>query len=142
MDADQDAVKDVVTECAAGSEEARLTFPQVVAMLEEAGVERYHADLSRSEITYYLPDGASHVVAGAAAGGPSARDFSAAGIAAAIRASQAGDITYKEFCKRIAAAGCVGYVVSLAGRRAVYSGRTGDSHVEPFPAAGPAPARP
>jgi uncharacterized protein YbcV (DUF1398 family) len=34
-------------------------------------------------------------------------------------------------------AGCVSYFVSLAGRRAVYYGRTGDEHVEWFPGAKP-----
>lgn len=31
--------------------------------------------------------------------------------------------------------GCVGYHVSLAGRRAVYYGRSGETHVEQFPPA-------
>jgi hypothetical protein len=35
----------------------------------------------------------------------------------------------------VAQASCVGYMVPLAGRRAVYYGRTGESYVEPFPAA-------
>jgi uncharacterized protein YbcV (DUF1398 family) len=44
-------------------------------------------------------------------------------------------IDYHAFCERIAAGGCVGYFVSLAGRRALYYGRTGDTYIEPFPAA-------
>jgi hypothetical protein len=32
-------------------------------------------------------------------------------------------------------AGCVAYMVSLPGRRVVYYGRTGASHVEHFPPA-------
>jgi uncharacterized protein YbcV (DUF1398 family) len=51
----------------------------------------------------------------------------------AVRATQRGEIRYREFCRRIAAAGCVGYFVSLAGRRAVYYGRTIDTYVERFP---------
>jgi uncharacterized protein YbcV (DUF1398 family) len=61
--------------------------------------------------------------------------FAADGVAAAVRAIQQQKIQYREFCERIAQAGCVGYIVSMAGRRAVYYGRTGDSYVEPFPAA-------
>ena len=61
--------------------------------------------------------------------------FAANGVAAAVRAIQQKKIGYREFCERIAQAGCVGCMVSLAGRRAVYYGRTGDSYVEPFPAA-------
>ena len=59
--------------------------------------------------------------------------FSAAGVEAAVRAAQSGTIDYKAFCAQIAAAGCVGYFVSLTGRRAVYYGGSGDSHVEHFP---------
>ena len=54
---------------------------------------------------------------------------------AAIRAVQGGRLDYKGFCERILAAGCVGYHVSLAGRRCVYYGRTGETHVEMFPGA-------
>ena len=61
--------------------------------------------------------------------------FTADGVAAAVRAIQQQKIQYREFCERIAQAGCVGYIVSMAGRRAVYYGRTGDSYVEPFPVA-------
>ncbi len=123
----------VVTECTAGSDAGRLTFPQVVGMLVTAGIERYHADLCRAEKTYYLPDGASLVVAGAKLAARPTIGFSAAGIDAAVRAVQAGKLTYEQFCARIAEAGCVGYHVSLAGRRAVYYGRTGEMHVEMFP---------
>ena len=70
-----------------------------------------------------------------AASGHPAQAFSAAGVDAAVRAIQAQTISYKEFCDRIVAAGCVDYIVSLVGRRAVYSGRTGENHVEPFPSA-------
>ena len=41
-------------------------FRRSSAKLMEAGVEWYHADLLRSEKTYYLPDGESHAVANAA----------------------------------------------------------------------------
>ena len=128
-------VKDTVVDCTRASDEARMTFPEVVAKLVAAGVERYRADLLRAEKTYYLPDGASHVVAAKPLGAAPARDFSSDGVHDAVRAIQARQISYKEFCARIAAAGCVDYLVSLAGRRAVYFGRTGESYVEPFPAA-------
>jgi len=128
-------VKTVVEDCTKASDEARLAFPQIVQNLMAAGIERYHADLLRAEKTYYLPDGGSHVVANAPLDRTPARAFSAAGVEASVRASQSGQITYKEFCTRIAEAGCVDYIVSLTGRRAVYFGRTGESHVELFPAA-------
>lgn len=126
-------IKTVVHECSRASDEERITFPEVVARLTAAGIERYHADLRRSEKTYYTPDGGSEVVPVATVDGMPAQAFSAAGVEAAVRASQARQITYEEFCRRIYAAGCVDYIVSLAGRRAVYFGRTGESHVELFP---------
>ncbi len=123
----------VAEACTRGSDAGTLTFPQVVGQLMQAGVERYLADLTRGEKTYYLPNGPSHVVTGAPLGRRAAERFDATGVEAAIRASQAHTITYTQFCEAIAAAGCVGYVVSLTGRRAMYFGRTGETHIEPFP---------
>lgn len=125
--------RQVVEECTAGSDAERMSFPEVIGALMAAGIERYHADLIRAEKTYHMPDGATHVVANAAISSEPARDFSPAGVEAAIRAIQSRAIGYKAFCERILAAGCVGYLVSLEGRRAVYYGRTGDLHVEHFP---------
>jgi len=127
-------VREVVREMTKASDEQRVTFPEVVKALMEAGVERYHADLVCSNKTYYLPDDSFEVVACHAVGAP-ARAFSAAGVEAAVRAIQAQTIQYREFCERIAAAGCVGYFVTLAGRCAIYYGRSGESHVERFPGA-------
>lgn len=126
-------VKAVVEDCTRGSEEQRLSFPDVIARLRAAGVERYHADLIRSEKTYYLPNGEFHAVAVAATAKIPAPALSAAGIAAALRAIQGSKIGYKEFCARIIEAGCAGYFVCLAGRKALYYGRAGESYIEPFP---------
>ncbi len=121
------SVRDVIETVTRASDEERITFPEVVGALMAAGVERYHADMTRSERIFYMPDGgtqsvASHIAPGAAA------DFSASAVAAAVRAIQRQEIRYREFCRRIAAAGCAGYHVFLRGRRAVYYGRTGDGH--------------
>jgi uncharacterized protein YbcV (DUF1398 family) len=127
-------VEAVVEACTRGSDEERMSFPEVVAMLHEVGVERYHTDLVRSETTYYLPTGASIVVPAKPLRERPAVRFSTADTEAAVRAIQAQQIGYNEFCERIAAAGCTFYVVSLVGRRVVYSGRTAESHVELMPA--------
>jgi uncharacterized protein YbcV (DUF1398 family) len=66
-----------------------------------------------------------------------AGEFSARGVEKAVRLIQQQAIGYRQFCRLIADAGCVGYFVSLTGRRAVYYGRTGDEHVEWFPGAKP-----
>jgi uncharacterized protein YbcV (DUF1398 family) len=127
-------VIEVMQECTDASDHERITFPEVVARLARAGVERYHADLLRAEKIYYLPSGESHRVQAGQIEATPAAAFTADGVAAAVRAIQQQQIKYREFCERIARAGCVGYLVSLAGRRAIYYGRTGDSYVEPFPA--------
>jgi len=122
-------------ECTEASDQERITFPEVVMKLMQAGVERYHADLLRAEKVYYLPSGESHREPAADVNTVPPTAFAPEGVAAAVRAIQQQKIKYREFCERIAQAGCVGYMVSLAGKRAVYYGRTGDSYVEPFPSA-------
>jgi uncharacterized protein YbcV (DUF1398 family) len=128
-------VKDIMHEASHASDEERATFPEVVGMLIGAGVERYHADLVRGAKAYYLPNGEAETVPNHTLPQSPATSFSAEGVEAAVRAIQGGAIQYREFCARIAAAGCVGYHVFIAGRRAVYYGRTGDSYTEPFPGA-------
>jgi uncharacterized protein YbcV (DUF1398 family) len=118
----------------AESDAERVTFPQVVKALMDAGVERYHADLVCSTKTYYMPDGAFEIVPCHRVRS-AAKEFDSKAIEAAVRAIQTQTIQYREFCDRISAAGCVGYFVSLAGRRADYYGRTNDAHVEWFPGA-------
>lgn len=127
------ATETALLDCTRGSDAGTMIFPQVIARLAAVNVERYHADLVRAEKTYYLPDGTSRTLACHKLDTPPAVQFSAPGIEATIRAVQAGAIDYKEFCRGIAQAGCVFYLVSLTGRRAVYYGRTGEAHVEMFP---------
>lgn len=126
-------ISEVVRECSSASDENRESFPAIVRKLMEAGIERYHADLVRSEKTFYLPNGQSETVPNKPVNGIPAQSFSPAGVEAAIRAIQQGTISYETFCEHVLAAGCVGYHVSIAGRRAVYYGRTGENYVEPFP---------
>ena len=38
--------------------------------------------------------------------------------------------TYKGFCEKAVQAGCAGYIVSFAGRCALYFGRTAQTHTE------------
>ncbi|MBL8631415.1 MAG: DUF1398 family protein [Rhodospirillaceae bacterium] len=125
-------IETVVTECTQGSDQERITFPEVVGKLMAAGVERYRADLIRSEKVYYMPDGTTVVTPAHETPQPAVA-FSAPGVEAAVRAIQSGAIKYREFCARIAAAGCVDYLVSITGACAIYYGRTGACHIEPFP---------
>ena len=125
----------VVEECTADSDASRVNFPAVIGKLMSAGVERYHADLVRSEKSYFLPTGESRVIPNERIDRVPAMQFDASGVEATVKAVQKGEIDYKTFCERVMEAGCVGYHVSIAGRRVVYYGRTGDSHIEYFPGA-------
>jgi len=123
----------ILQECVAGSFAGTLTFPDVLAKLAAAGVERYHADYTRGEITYYWPDGRSEVVAAPHEAHPTGDRFDAVAVAEAVRASQQGTHTYRDFIRKTTAAGCVGYFVQLTGRQVQYFGRRGEAHVEKFP---------
>jgi uncharacterized protein YbcV (DUF1398 family) len=125
----------VMQGCALGSLSGKLTFPEVVGRLAAIGVERYHADYSRQEITYYLPDGDSLVVAAPHPSHATAREFSSAAVEEAVRQSQRNEHTYADFIRKTMAAGCVGYFVQITGQRVIYFGRNGESHVELFPPA-------
>lgn len=124
----------VIDRCNAASHDGTMSFPEIVGALGAAGVESYGCDLRRATKTYYLPSGESLELP---SGAPYriAERFDDPAVSAAIREAQANapGYTYDGFCRKIAAAGCVGYTVSLLGRRAVYLGRTGDTHVERFP---------
>ena len=126
-------LKAIAEACARGSDDDSLDFPQQLALLGSAGIEGYYADLRRSLKTYYLPNGESIDVASAPVAAPVAADFDAGRVEAAVRQSQGGTHTYKDFCEKVMAAGCSGYLVSLLGRRVVYFGRTAETHVEHFP---------
>jgi uncharacterized protein YbcV (DUF1398 family) len=129
----------VFHEASAGSIAETVNFPTVVGKLIAAGAESYHCDLYRREKTFYMPDGSSHIEQESELdphefnGTHIARDFAEDKIVAALRAVQAGSITYVEFLRRIMAAGCVGYQVCIAGKRALYFGRAGQVYVEKFP---------
>lgn len=129
------AIRDVMIEASRASDEGNQSFGEIVMQLSAAGVERYHQDFLRSERTYYLPNGDSEVVRNEAAGATPARAFLPEGVESAVRATQQGRIKYKQFCRQAMEAGCVGYHVSIVGRRVVYYGRTGETHVEHFPGA-------
>jgi uncharacterized protein YbcV (DUF1398 family) len=125
----------VARTCLAAAEANTMTFPQIVGTLMAAGFESYGIDFRRARATYYLPDGDSIEIATHTIDVPVAPDFDPIGMKAAIGEAQrlAPGYTYKGFCRKAAAAGCAGYVVSFSGRRALYVSRTAEFHVERFP---------
>ncbi|HEY2881118.1 MAG TPA: DUF1398 family protein [Pirellulales bacterium] len=128
----------VIQECATLSIQGKISFGEVVGKLTGIGLERYHADYTRHESTYYMPDGESMVIPVNHPPMPIAMAFSAKGVEAAVRQAQRGEIFYPEFLNQTFAAGCVGYFVQITGRQVIYFGRNGEQHVEKFPSAPPA----
>lgn len=121
--------------CLEGAERNTMTFPQIVGTLIAEGFESYAIDFRRATATYYLPEGDNVVLPAHRTAGGVAPAFDAAAIQAAIREAQqlVPGYTYAGFCDKVTAAGCAGYVVSFSGRRALYIGRTAETHVELFP---------
>ena len=119
--------------CSQAAEDGALNFPQILGKLSDAGIEGYLVDYRRAVKTYYLPDGENIEVPDGHAHGAVAPAFDAAKVAAAVGQSQRGEHTYMQFCEKVIAAGCAGYIVSILGRRVVYFGRTAETHVEHFP---------
>lgn len=121
--------------CLHGAESDAMTFPQIVGTLMSEGFESYAVDFRRGAVTYYLADGDSVVLSMQPRDVPIAPELDEAEVQAAIRDAQAlaPGYTYAGFCARVMAAGCAGYTVSFSGRRALYVGRTAETHVEHFP---------
>lgn len=124
-------------QCLEAAENDAMTFPEIVGKLIAAGFESYAIDLRRSLATFYLSSGESIELQTHNDDLAIAASFDLAALQAAIREAQtlAPGYSYKGFCRKAKAAGCAGYLVSFLGRRAVYFGRTGETHVELFPAA-------
>lgn len=121
--------------CLEAAEGNTMAFPQIVGALMEAGFESYAIDLRRATATYYLPDGESIELPAHRVDAPIAPAFDTACMQTAIREAQqqVPGYTYKGFCEKAVLAGCAGYIVSFSGRRALYVGRTAETHVEYFP---------
>ena len=122
-----------IERCARASKDGTAHFGAIVQALAEAGVEAYFADYRANATTYYLPSGETHAVGLAPPVTPIAGAFDTVGIQAAIRGAQRGEVMYPEFLTLSRAAGCVGYMVWIAGRHVSYFGRKGEVHVERFP---------
>ncbi|KZD01346.1 DUF1398 domain-containing protein [Oceanibaculum pacificum] len=125
----------VARTCLDGAESDMMHFAQIVGVLMEAGFESYAIDFRRAVALYYLPDGDSAELPTHRIATPIAASLDTARLQAAIREAQqrVAGYSYKGFCEKAASAGCAGYVVSFIGRRALYIGRTGETHIERFP---------
>ena len=123
------------TACLRAAETNAKTFPEILAVLSDEGFEGYEVDFRRGVAAYFTTGGDSLVLDMHKVGEPIAEAFDAKALQAAIREAQqkVPGYTYVGFCKKAVAAGCASYIVSLSGRRALYIGRTAETHVELFP---------
>ena len=121
--------------CLDGAETGRMTFPQIVGTLIEAGFDGYAVDLRQATATYYLSDGEAIALPARKSPVTVAATFDAAIVREAIGEAQAliPGYTYAGFCDKVAGAGCAGYLVSFPGKRVLYYGRDGETHTEYFP---------
>jgi len=127
------SVTALLEQCAHDSYAGAIGFDMVVERLAGVGVEAYLADFRAGSTTYYLPDGQTHALPlqSPAVAIPDVLDQQL--LQAAIHGAQQGEVKYPEFLARAMAAGCVGYVVWVAGQHVSYFGRRGEFHLEPFP---------
>ncbi len=115
-----------------------ISFPEVVGVLMEAGVEYYLVDYVSRKKTFYGPAGDGAMTFIDFEDLPEvAADFDGAAIRAAILDSQRHGQHYRDFSRRAMEAGVQGYMAFLRGRRVTYWGRQGDQHIEWFPGAAP-----
>lgn len=130
-----DQKKAVAKACLKGAEDNTMPFPQVVGTLMQAGFEGYAVDFRRAVATYYTPEGDSIELPTHKTDVPVAPSFDALRVQTAIKEAQqlVPGYTYLGFCQQVVSAGCAGYMVSFSGRRALYIGRTAETHVEHFP---------
>jgi uncharacterized protein YbcV (DUF1398 family) len=126
-----------IHEVSVATQEGRMTFPQVVGTLLEAGVESYLVDFAAGRKTYHSASGEAYADTMILKLDLVAEEFSGEGIVAAIRGAQSDRVRYPEFVQRATAAGVIAYWAFLTGGKVVYFGRKGEMHVEEFPKAKP-----
>ncbi len=115
--------------------QGKISFPEVVGVLIQEGIESYHVDYVRSENTYYKSNGETHTELVSHKYPVSQKEFSVEKVKNSIKRIQAREIDYHHFSEEIIEAGCVYYIAYLSGKRVIYFGREGDFHVEYFPGA-------
>lgn len=129
---------DLITTAASATLAGGTPFPQIVAMLIEAGVESYHVDYLTLRKSFYSGSGAIVTTSIPYENLPSvAADFDSPALRANILDSQQKNQHYRDFSMRAMQAGVQGYIAFLRGRRVTYFGRQGDQHTEWFPGAKP-----
>ncbi|MFZ1389273.1 MAG: DUF1398 family protein [Thiolinea sp.] len=113
---------------------SKMSFPEAVGGLLEAGVDYYHVDYVKQRKTFYGKDGLTAETQIHYMNLPKvAPELDAVALKAVILDSQVNHQAYEAFTQRAMQAGVVAYFAFLNGRRVVYWGRSGESHTEYFP---------
>lgn len=125
----------VAQRCLDGAYDGTLSFPEIIGKLSAAGFEGYSVDYRMHRQTYYPADGKAIALEATPVPAMISPAFDPVEVEAAVRWAQQNDpaYSYQDFCERVMAAGCAGYIVSFSGRRVIYFGRTAEIHVEHFP---------
>jgi uncharacterized protein YbcV (DUF1398 family) len=127
------SIKEAIEKCAHQSHAGKLTFPEVLERLLGVGVESYLADYRDQSSTYYLSNNEALHISMEMPQVDIAESFNEEGVMLAIRGAQSDQLRYPEFLRLTMAAGCIGYMVWIAGRHVTYFGRRGEVHIEHFP---------
>jgi uncharacterized protein YbcV (DUF1398 family) len=129
----------IIQETASKTLAGAISFPEVVGNLLRAGVGFYHVDYLARRKSFYSADGSAVVATPIDYEGlpDVAPEFDSDALKAAILDSQRHGQLYRDFTRRVMAAGVQGYFAFLQGKRVTYLGRLGDQHTEWFPGAGP-----
>lgn len=127
---------EVIKECTQLSIGGDTPFPEIVQRLAKGGVTFYRVDLERFEHTCYGKEKESYQHPLDFEDMPRiSEDFNGEEVVSSIRDIQQQKLKYLEFIRRIMVAGVSHYEVFINGKKAIYTGRNGDFHVEHFPGA-------
>lgn len=121
-----------------GTEANTLTFPEGVKMIAAAGFNGYLVDYRAGTRTYHHSNGATFAFQGHAYAPIDA--FDANIVKAAIKEAQlmVPGYTYQGFSRKVTErGGAAGYLVSIVGKRVLYFGVNGETHIEYFPGTAP-----
>ncbi len=124
----------IIAQAARDTLEGARSFPEIIGLLIQAGVEYYHVDYATLRKTFYSPDGESvNTTITFENLPPIAADFDSAALRENIRDSQQNGQSFRDFTRRAMASGVQGYFAFIRGKRITYFGRQGDQHTEWFP---------
>jgi low affinity Fe/Cu permease/uncharacterized protein YbcV (DUF1398 family) len=129
------STKDRIESLCSKSFEGHMHLKAWTTGLAKAGVDSYQVDLRAGSVNCYASDGTVHCVKVPLEAAGLAQDFNRGALKRAVSDALHGDLKSLEFLRRALAAGCVGYIVWIAERRATYFGSRGEVVSERIPVA-------